>query len=299
MKPDLRAYYRFTGKGRIDKSINSLLGLLEGVGIDGKVTPGEVSMLRMWLEDHQDVAGRHPFNELVPMVAQAVEDGILDTEEREDLLWLCRRLKSKEFYDTVTADLQRLHAVVGGIAADGAITTEEMRGLSDWLAEHEHLKTCWPYDEIETLTTKVLSDGRIDEAEHQMLLDFFTEFLAVLDERTIERPLVFDGPEQTLGALCAVAPEVTFPENAFCFTGASSKFKRTDFESLVRELGGEPLPNVTAKLHYLVIGAEGNPCWAFACYGRKVEKAVALRRKGVRVVIIHENDFHDAVLDAR
>ncbi len=55
---------------------------------------------------------------------------------------------------------------------------------------------------------------------------------------------------------------------------------------------------MTAKLNYLVIGAEGNPCWAFACYGRKVEKAVELRKKGIRVVLVHENDFHDAVLDA-
>ena len=48
---------------------------------------------------------------------------------------------------------------------EGRISTEEMRGLSDWLTEHEHLKTCWPYDEIEALTTQVLRDGRIDEAE--------------------------------------------------------------------------------------------------------------------------------------
>lgn len=65
----------------------------------------------------------------------------------------------------------------------------------------------------------------------------------------------------------------------------------------VRSLGGEALPGVTAKLHYLVIGVEGNLCRAFACYGRNVEKAVALRRNGVRVVILHENDFHDTVLD--
>ena len=298
MDSDLRPYFRFTGKGRLDKSINSLLGLLEGIAIDGQVTPGEVAMLGMWLADHRDVATRHPFSELVPAVAGAVADGILDPEEREDLLWLCRRLRSTEFYDTVTADLQRLHAVVGGIAADGVITTDEMRGLSDWLTEHEHLKTCWPYDEIETLTTKALGDGHIDEAEHKMLLEFFTEFLAVLDERTVVRPVAFDGPEMTIGALCSVAPEVTFAARSFCFTGASSRFKRADFEDLVHSLGGEPLANVTAKLHYLVIGAEGNPCWAFACYGRKVEKAVALRRKGVRVVILHENDFHDAVQDA-
>lgn len=91
---------------------------------------------------------------------------------------------------------------------------------------------------------------------------------------------------------------MSFPERTFCFTGASSKYTRAEFEGLVRQLGRETLPGVSAKLHYLVIGAEGNPCWAFACYGRKVEKAVALRRKGARVVILHENDFHDAVLDA-
>ncbi|MDP1686105.1 BRCT domain-containing protein [Hydrogenophaga sp.] len=297
MESDVREYFRFTGKGRLEKSINSLLGLLEGIAMDGVVTAGEVAMLRMWLADHQDVANRHPFSELVPALTAAVSDGVLEADEREDLAWLCKRLKSTEFFDMVTADLQRLHAVVGGIAADGVITTEELRGLSDWLSEHEHLRTCWPYDEIATLTTKVLGDGRVDEAEQRMLLEFFTEFLAVLDERTIVRPVAFDGPEQRIGALCAVAPEVNFPERTFCFTGASSKYKRAEFEELVQRLGGAALPGVSAKLHYLVIGAEGNPCWAFACYGRKVEKAVTLRRKGVRVVILHENDFHDAVLD--
>lgn len=299
MKSDDRPYFRFTGKGRLEKSINSLLGLLEGIAIDGKVKPREVAILRIWLEDHQDVARRHPFNELVPAVASAVEDGFLSSEEREDLRWLCERLRSTEFYDYVTADIQRLHALVGGIAADGEISVEEMRGLSDWLAEHESLKTCWPYDEIEALTTKVLGDGRVDETEHQMLLGFFTEFLAVLDERTIVRPMVIAGPEHTLGALCAVAPDVRFNNSTFCFTGASTKYKRADFENLVRGLGGKPISSVTEKLNYLVIGADGNPCWAFACYGRKVEKAVDLRRKGFRIVLVHENDFHDAVLDAR
>ncbi|MFG6468864.1 BRCT domain-containing protein [Roseateles sp. BYS87W] len=299
MNPDVRGYFRFTRKDRVEKSINTLIGLLEGIGIDGKVSSGEVSMLRMWLEDHADVAAQHPFNELVPAITGAIEDGVVDSEEHADLLWLCRRLQNPEFLSLVTADLQRLHAVVGGIAADGVISVEEMRGLSDWLQEHEHLKTCWPYDEIETLTTKVLSDGRIDAAEHQMLLDFFMEFLAVLDERTIERPLVLDEARQAMSALCAVAPEVSFDGKAFCFTGASSKFRRAEFEAVVSELGGQAQQNVTASLDYLVIGAEGNPCWAFACYGRKVEKAVALRRKGVRIVLVHENDFHDALMDAR
>ena len=58
------------------------------------------------------------------------------------------------------------------------------------------------------------------------------------------------------------------------------------------------MTGVSRYLNYLVIGAEGNPCWSYACYGRKVEKAVELRRAGAQILLVHENDFHDAVADA-
>jgi len=91
-----------------------------------------------------------------------------------------------------------------------------------------------------------------------MLLHFFSEFLAVLDERTLVRPIVFEGPEKAIGALCSVAPAITFSGSTFCFTGA-------------------------------VLGIR--LLWSQS-------KAVDLRRKGVKVVILHLNDLHDALLDA-
>lgn len=295
MQEQARTCFRFSGRRRLEKSINSLLGLLEGIAIDGLINSSELAILRMWLEDHQEVAHKHPFNELVPALANALQDGHLDDNERADLTWLCEKLRSSEFTDMVTADLQRLHALVGGIAADGVVTAEEMRGLTRWLGDHEHLKTCWPYDEVETLTVKVLADGRIDEAEHRLLMEFFTEFLAVLDERTIVRPMAHVGAGATLGALCAVDPEIRFSGASFCFSGASKKLERKDFEALVESRGGRTLSAVSGKLDFLVLGAEGNPCWAYACYGRKVEQAVELRKKGKRIVILHERDFHDAI----
>lgn len=66
---------------------------------------------------------------------------------------------------------------------------------------------------------------------------------------------------------------------------------------MVTKLGGEVSENMTSKTDFLIIGAEGNPCWAYACYGRKVERAVELRKSGANVLIVHENDFHDAVAD--
>lgn len=297
MHPDHRPYARFTTRARLDKSINSLLGIIEGIAIDGAINPSEIGFLRLWLDDHQEVQELHPFNELVPVVQAAVADGVLTQDERDDIIWLCQRLRSAEYYDKTTADLQRLHAIVGGIVADGNISEDELRGLSTWIQDHEHLKTCWPYDEIDSLVTSVMADRRIDEQEHKVLIDFFSEFVAILDDRTIVSPSISVGG--TIIGLCAVCPEIEFEGSKFCFTGASSRYTRSQLSDTVTRLGGEVVPYLSAKVKYLVIGADGNPCWAYACYGRKVEKAVELRKAGVRVLIVHENDFHDAVADSR
>lgn len=295
MHGDHRKYAKFTTRARLDKSVNSLLGIIEGISIDGDINELEVGYLQLWLSEHQELRDLHPYNEFVPVVAAAVADHVLSQDEREDIVWLCERLGSEEFYDRTTADLQRLHAILGGIIADTHISEAELRGLSDWMEVHDHLKTCWPYDEIGSLITSVLADKKIDEKEHKMLHTYFSEFTALLDGRTItSAPVVEAG---SVVGLCAVDPEITFTERGFCFTGASSRFLRTEVAGIVERLGGTAHGSPSKKIHYLVIGAEGNPCWAFACYGRKVEKAVQLRKADCRVVIVHEHDFHDAVAD--
>ncbi len=47
----------------------------------------------------------------------------------------------------------------------------------------------------------------------------------------------------------------------------------------------------------VIIGANGNPTWAYACYGRKIEAAIRLRRIGHPLLIVHEIDFWDATID--
>ena len=272
-----------------------MIGLVEGISIDGSINESEIAFLRLWLQENREVRNQHPFTELMPVVEMAIADGVLTDDERQDILWLCEKLKSTEYFDATTADLQRLHALMAGITSDGTITETELRGLSAWLADHDQLKTCWPYDEVDSLITTVLADGKIDDAEHQLLQNFLGEFVAVLDNRTIVSPKINE--KTTLVGLCAVCPEIEFSGSKFCFTGASAKYSRTEFTSLVKRLGGEVVGAVSSTLNYLVIGADGNPCWAYACYGRKVEKAVELRKQGARILLVHEYDFHDAVAD--
>lgn len=293
---DQQAYYDFTGPSRLDKSVNSLLGIVEGIAADSQINDEELSFLIQWVNAHREYENRHPFSELLPVLSETLADGILTAEERSDLIWLCERLRSTDYFDAVTADMQRLHALLAGIAADGVITTAELQGLAVWLSDHEHLRRCWPYDEVDSLVTGALTDGRIDDREHQMLLGFFSEFLSVTERQTVERPLV--RVAATLQGVCAVCPDVKLSNSLFCFTGASTRFTRSQFAALVQRLGGRFSNSVTRDLDYLVIGADGNPCWSYACYGRKVEKSIELRKQGSRLLIVHENDFHDAVADA-
>jgi len=297
MHQDHERYLKFTGRARLEKSINSLLGIIEGIAIDREINAQEMNFLNIWLEDHRSVRNRHPFNEIIPIVEQALADRVLSDEEHQDLVWLCHRLTAREFFDRVTADLQRLHAVVGGIVADTKITESELRGLGEWIDEHDHLRGCWPYDEIGSLVTTVLADKKIDAKEHEMLFRYFSEFTALLDDRAIKSPPVEQ--DGIVVRLCAVCPEISFQDRLFCFTGASARYPRAELKETVESLGGEVTASPTKKVNYLVIGADGNPCWAYACYGRKVEKAIQLRKAGVRIMIVHESDFLDAVQDHR
>jgi NAD-dependent DNA ligase len=65
----------------------------------------------------------------------------------------------------------------------------------------------------------------------------------------------------------------------------------------ITQLGGIPTDSVSKKTDYLIVGDNGNPAWAFSCYGRKVEKALQMRKEGHTIVMIHEFDFFYIVDD--
>lgn len=294
---DNESYRGFTGPQRLDKQIHTLEGLLRGIAIDGKVNEAELRAVTAWLDDNRQYCRRHPFNEVYPVLEEALEDGILDEEEQQDLLWLCNKLTSENaYFDAATSDMQRLQGVIGGIAADGVITEDELRSLSDWMNEREHLKSLWPYDEIGSIVSEVLKDGKIDEREQKILVAYFNEFLSFQGGRAVNFP--DEWKQMTVTGVCSMCPEIEFDDRLFCFTGKSTRAPRKQIERQIADLGGRCSPRVTQELSYLVIGADGNDCWAFACYGRKVEQAVTLRRKGLPIVLVHEFDFWDCVEDA-
>jgi NAD-dependent DNA ligase len=287
--PRLGAY---TVAPRRDRDINELAGLIQGIALDGRIVPREAVALERWCS--QDRNWRL-FDEARNRVLEAVSDGFLDEEERADILHFCDRLRSPSpYYSVATADMQRLHGLIAGIAADGVVTAEELDGLREWMETGENLKGTWPYDEVESLIAHVVSDGRIDQEEHKVLITFTEQFLHSSRSLVLESPFEEDLIRH---GICAMQPEVSFPGKVFCVTGSSPRASRREIEGVIAQLGGKPHPRVVSDLDYLVIAAERTHSWAFSCYGRKVEAAMSLRRAGAPLTIVHETDFWDAAED--
>lgn len=302
--PDHRPYRHFTKRQRVDKAIQTLSGLLKGVSIDDELNAAEVAEIMNWCKEYRDLVGKAPFLELIPKLDAILEDGIIDPEEQDELLWLCKNLSPEgDFYDDVTHGIQQLHGILHGILADDQITTAEAKRLQEWIDAHAELKGTYPYDELESLLMSILSDGVVDGDEQRVLKAFFEDFIEYSFAKKVrsEAKRVRSGipAEFTVHGVCATCPEISFDGRTFTFTGSSMRAKREEMANSVSQLGGVFSKGLTNKTEFLVIGSGGNPCWAFACYGRKVQKAVELRKEGHPIIIVHESDFWDAVEDQK
>lgn len=291
---DHAEYARFTGKQRLDKAMHTLHGLVQGIVADDKVDDSEVASLIRWASNHREFANRHPLNEVIPRINDIVADGVVDEEERADLLWMCNKFTTDDVYfDAVTSDMQRLQGFLSGILADGRITEDELASLTAWIDAHEHLRACWPYDELDSLITHVMQDGKVDDQEHEALMQFFGEFANTTERKAVG---ALDR-EATISGVCAMCPEIQFDGQLFCLTGTSDRGPRQFVVETIEKAGGKFNKGLRKDTRYLIVGSSGNPCWAYACYGRKVEEAVERRRHGQQLLIVHEFDFWDAVAD--
>lgn len=292
---DAAEYGKFTGAQNRHRDINELEGLIRGIAMDGRIVPAEVASLERWCSRERNWNDGGLFDEARLRIREAISDQLLDEEERADILYFCDQLKNPSaYYSVATSDMQRLHGLLAGIGADGVVKEVELHGLRDWMEGAEGLKGTWPYDEVDSLITQVLADGRIDEREQRFLVAFTQDFLKSTNSLILETP--YD-EELVRHGICAMQPEVAFQGKTFCVTGSSPRASRKELEAVIEALGGKAHPRVVRSLDYLVVAAERSLCWAFSCYGRKVEAAVALRKDGARLAIVHESDFWDAAED--
>ncbi|MUU10883.1 MAG: NAD-dependent DNA ligase [Oscillibacter sp.] len=300
MEKDRSEYQAFTKPAEVHKAVNTLRGLVAGINSDASVGEKELNELINWCELQAPLRDRHPFSELLPIVEAACADGVVTADEAKDILWLCNNFAdNSSYYDVVTSSIQFLSGMIHGIMADGELSDSEITTLYAWIKANDFLTGTYPFDEINSLLSVILEDKKITDDERKQLMAFFSNIIDFSASANLsEEDFVQLREKYSVSGICAVCPEIVFKGKTFCFTGESYRAKRSKMAEAVRTLGGIAKSSVNRKTDYLVVGNAGNPCWAYACYGRKIEEAVQLRKEGAPVVIVNETDFWDALDDA-
>lgn len=284
-----------TVKARADKAINSLKGILLGIISDDKIDSLEMKELQLWSREHHDLVNRNPFREFMLMIDNTVSNKIPTREAIEDLYWLCQKYEHDSiYYNGITSDLQQLQGIFHGILSDGELNNAEIFKLHEWLSENEHLNSYYPYDEIRSLVLSIVSDRKIDEEERLILMTFIKQFTE-LNNIKINESIDKLTKEVNISGICAVDPDIVFENKTFCITGILSRGTRNELQNAIKKNGGISVNLVSKKTDYLIIGDTNNACWSYACYGRKVEKALDLRKSGHTIILVHEFDVFDSI----
>ena len=296
---EIQDYRKFTKPSELHKAVNTLRGIVAGITTDYKISDDEVNELSHWCLQHANLIDRHPFNELIPMIQTAYQDGILEESEANDIVWLCNNFVSdSDYYNLVTSGLQFLGGLIHGILADGVITDSEIHTLKSWITSNDYLAGCYPFDEIESLLLTILMDGKITEDERNMLTAFLSNFIDLKYSYNLtSADMEALKSKYSIGGICSVCQSIDFKNNLFCFTGQSTRATRNEIATIICHEGGNFKNNLTNSTRYLIVGNDGNPCWAYSCYGRKIEDAINRRKAGQLLTIVNEIDFWDIIDD--
>lgn len=178
--------------------------------------------------------------------------------------------------------LDELLGVARGLLADQELSNDEIRFLSDWLADRREVASTFPGNVIHHRIQAVLEDGVITEEERSHLVDTLTmlieDRLEHLAERVDLTELWFDEVER-----------VEFDRTGFCLTGNFVYGPRDACRTAIEQRGGVFNTSVDAQTQILVVGGLGLDEWRDGGLGEEIEKAMRLRAQGKPLKIIPED----------
>jgi NAD-dependent DNA ligase len=208
------------------------------------------------------------------------------------MLGLFKRATSAEPPAHFTLGQQRDRAaseLVGlcrGVLADGIVSTPEALFIKDWIERNAHLATEYPFNYLYRNLLSALRDGVIDPEEEADLLGALVGLVGG-ETHVQARDQVISSLSATL-PLCSPPPTMGFDGRQFVVTGTFAFGPRASVVQAISERGGGVKTGVSRTVDFLVIGEIGSQAWKHSSYGRKIERAVALRDEGAKVRIVSE-----------
>ena len=288
---DNNTHQRFTTRQNVDKALHTLEGILKGISIDDDISEMESAVLSGWIDENAGLMKYPRLKELSNILEGVCRYKKLGNNDKESILYICQNFQEdNEYYNDETADIQVLHGMLHGILADEQISISELEHLKSWLKENRQLQGTYPYDEIYSIICDILNKNDFSTTDENLLKVYFSQF-ANIDLHISKKELDEIKQEINKRGICSINPTINIKGSLFCFTGKSTRAQRKEIATIIEDNGGFFNDRVVADTDYLIVGNEGNPDWAYACYGRKVEKAIQMRQEGKHIQIINELDF--------
>lgn len=173
-----------------------------------------------------------------------------------------------------------------GILSDGMTLQSEAQYLIAWLESNRAAAGQWPGNVIYARVAAMLEDGILDDTEQGELLDLLNQTTGL----GIPLPEIAASYASAL-PLDDPAPEIQFEGRAFVLTGQFAQGSRNECEAIIEDRGGIVRKNPARGVDFLIIGAIGSRDWIHSTHGRKIEKAVELRRDGILIRIVSEGHW--------
>lgn len=288
MATDQNAFYGVVSKSIADKSINTFLGFIEGLILDGTINELEVDALIEWNGLHPEVLSEPPFDTILPYLAVFRKDSNSD-EYKARFSALFDLCKSRKYYKANTSDIQRLHGILAGMACDKNISYQELAALNDWMRAHDYLEDDVFFQEIYSLLRPVRTKKEMTEQDVNKIYKQILKYVDIDNHGVLRKVVQAEGnPDFYRG-------EIQLANGKYCFTGASSRFSKKQWKDLIESNGAVFVDDMTSTVDYLVVCNKGNSAWAHVSYGRKFEHAKKLQASGSAIRILTEDDFVAAV----
>lgn len=186
-------------------------------------------------------------------------------------------------------EVDELIGLCKGIVADGSVNETEAEFLKRWLDSNRNARDIWPCNVLYPRIQAMLLDGTLEDHEERELLGLILGVSGgnstALEAHSLASDLPLDNP----------LPAIAFDGQTFCFTGKFLCGSRSHCEEMVKCRGGAISDAIARDLSYLVVGVVGSRDWLHSTFGRKIEKAVELRSRGLPLKIVPEEHFVRAI----
>ncbi len=171
-----------------------------------------------------------------------------------------------------------------GIIADGKVDQVEAEFLLNWLAQNRQASDNPIILNLLEKVDLMLKDGILDKDES-------VELMSILKKISGENVVMGELAKTSTLPINDPMPSIVYKNKTFLFTGTCAFGTRKQCQDEVHRLGGISAKSVTVTLDYLVLGTYVTDSWAHESFGRKIEKAMEYRDRGLPLVIITEEHW--------